>query len=272
MGTRLSEEFLGDQAPKAYTLKTTKMKRKERHRLKENELAQTLAAARGAVEARKGQLTGVLLALLVIAAVVGGIFMWGRQDDVRAQQLLADAMVIFNAGVIPATPTSDAPGAVPAAATIGATGTYATEAAKLTVALPRLKAAADAYPDTDAGVTARYHYASSLAALGRPDEAIEAFDEVVSIAGNDSLYGRMARMGKADTQARAGQLEAAIATWTELASSADEQLPKDAILMELGKAYQASGNQEAARETFTQVVDEHPTSLYSAEAQAELGG
>ena len=142
------------------------MKRKQRHHLKENELAQTIVAAREALIARKRQLTSILLALLVIAAVVGGIVMWRQEDNVRAQRLLADAMVIFNARVIPATVSSDTPGEVPAAATIGATGSYATQFAKLTAALPRLKAAADAYPETDAGVTARYHYASSLAALG----------------------------------------------------------------------------------------------------------
>ena len=41
--------------------------------------------------------------------------------------------------------------------------------------------------------------------------------------------------------------------------------------MELGKAYQASGKQDEARKTFTQIVDEHPTSPYSVEARAELG-
>ena len=247
------------------------MKRKERHHLKENDLAQTIVAAREAIEARKGLLTGVVLVLLVIAAVVGGIIVWRQEDNARAQQLLADALVTFNARVIPATTAPEQPGEVPAAATIGATGSYATQAAKLNAALPKLKAAADAYPETDAGVTARYHYASSLAALGKHAEAIQAFDEVVRRAGNGSLYGRMARMGKADTQVRAGQLEAAIATWKELASSTDEELPKDAILMELGKAYQASGNQEEARKAFTQIVDEHPSSPYSAEARAELG-
>jgi len=247
------------------------MKRKERHHLKENELAHTIAAARAAIEARKGQLTGILLALLVIAAAVGGVTVWRQEDDARAQQLLAEAMVAFNARVIPATTAPEQPGEVPAAATIGATGSYATEAAKLNAALPKLKAAADAYPDTKAGVTARYHYASSLAALGKHVEAIQAFDEVVARAGNGSFYGRMARMGKADTQARANQFEAAIATWKELASSTDEELPKDAILMELGKAYRASGNQEEARKAFTQVVDDHPLSPYSAEARAELG-
>ena len=180
-------------------------------------------------------------------------------------------MVAFNARVVPVSAAPTQPGEVPAAATIGATGSFSSEAAKLIAALPKLKAAADAYPDTNAGITARYHYASSLAALGRHDEAVKAFEEVVSRAGNDSLYRHMARLGKADALARAGQFQAAIATWKELAASPDEELPKDAILMELAKAYQAAGNTEEARKTFNQVVDEHPTSPYSAEARAALG-
>lgn len=247
------------------------MKRKERHHLKENDLAQTLVAARDAIEQRKSLLTGTLLAVLLGAVVIGGIIVWQQEDDARAEQMLADAMVTFNARVIPPSATPAQPGEVPAAATLGATGSYATEAAKLNAALPKLKAAADAYPGTEAGITARYHYASSLAALGKHAEAIQAFDEVVSRAGSDSLYSRMAQMGKADTQARAGQLNEAIATWKALASSTDEDLPKDAILMELGKAYQASGNQEEARKAFTEIVDQHPTSPYVAEARTALG-
>jgi tetratricopeptide (TPR) repeat protein len=247
------------------------MKRTERRHLKENDLAQTLMAAREAIDARRGQLTGVLLAVLLGAVVIGGIIVWQQEDDARAEQMLADAMVTFNAAVIPASNTPAQPGEVPAAATLGATGSYATEAAKLNAALPKLKATADTYPDTDAGITARYHYASSLAALGKHAEAIQAFDEVASRAGSTSVYGRMAQLGKADTQSRAGQLNEAIATWKTLASSTDENLPKDAILMELGKAYQASGNQDEARKAFTQIVDEHPTSPYSAEARAALG-
>jgi tetratricopeptide (TPR) repeat protein len=247
------------------------MKRKERHHLKENDLAQTILAARDAIEQRRSLLTGTLLAVLLGAVVIGGIVVWQQEDDARAEQMLAAAMVTFNAQVIPPSATPAQPGEVPAAATLGATGSYATEAAKLNAALPKLKAAADAYPDTEAGITARYHYASSLAALGKHAEAIQAFDEVANRAGSDSLYGRMAQLGKADTQTRAGQMNEAIATWKTLASSTDEDLPKDAILMELGKAYQASGNQEEARKAFTEIVDQHPTSPYVAEARTALG-
>ena len=247
------------------------MKRKERHQLKENELAQTLTAASAAFASRKSLIAGIALAALVIAGIIGGINVWRRGDDAQADRLLADAMVAFEAPVIPATTTASQPGEVPAAATLGATGSFATEAAKLNAALPKLKAAADAYPDTPAGITARYHYASSLASLGRNDEAIKTFDDVMNRSGRNTLYGRMALMGKADTQVRAGQFDSAIATWTELAASPDQELPKDAILMELAKAYQASGKQDDARKTFTRLVDEHPTSPYVPEAKTALG-
>ena len=77
----------------------------------------------------------------------------------------------------------------PAAATLGATGSFATEAAKLNAALPKLKAAADAYPDTAAGITARYHYASSLAALGRHDEADQDVRRCDEPGGRNTCMG-----------------------------------------------------------------------------------
>lgn len=248
------------------------MKRKERHHLKENVLAQSIVAARAAIKARQKYVMIALVAILVIAVGVGGLTAWRQRTEAQAQRLLGDAMVVLNARVIPATATNQEPGEVPPAATFGAVGSYFTQAAKLNAALPKLKAAAEAYPDTASGITARYHYASSLSALGRHEEAGQAFDDVAARAGSDSLYGRMARMGKADTQLQAGQIDVAIATWKELASSTDEALPKDAVLMELAKAYAAKGDQEEARKTFTQIVDEHPSSPYLAEARRALGG
>jgi len=140
----------------------------------------------------------------------------------------------------------------------------------LNAALPKLKAAADAYPDSNAGITARYHLAGAFAALGKHQEAIQAFDDVAKRAGSNSLYGRMARLGKADTQARSGQLDAAIATWKDMSSANTKDLPVDAILMELARAYVQKGNKDDARKTFTQIVDQHPDSPYSAEAKTEL--
>ena len=76
--------------------------------------------------------------------------------------------------------------------------------------------------------------------------------------------------GKAESQAHAGQIDAAIETLKELAASNSEQLPLDAILMQLARAYVQKGNRDEARKTFTEIVDKHPASPYTPEARTEL--
>ena len=246
------------------------MKRKQRHHLKENELVHTINAARDFVESRSRQITTALVVILVVAAALVVVSVVRNRSQSAGQELLAEAMVALNARVVPVGATGE--DNVPAAATLGATGTFATEEAKLNAALPKLKAAAETYPDSQAGITARYHLAGALAALGRHTEAVQAFDEVIERAGDDSLYGRMALLGRADAQAEAGEVDAAIATWKELASGAGDELPVDAILMQLARAYAAQGNTEEARKTYTQIVDDHPESPYTPEAREELEG
>jgi tetratricopeptide (TPR) repeat protein len=244
------------------------MKRTERHHLKENELAHTLTAAREFIDTRRSMVKTAAIVVVVIAVLAGGFAIYKRRVDSRGDLLLADAMVAFNAPVVPAG-ALNAEG-LPAAAQLGATGTFSTEEAKLKAALPKLQAAADAYPDSPAGITARYHLAGAFAALGRTNEAVQAFDEVVKRSGAASLYGRMARLGKADTQTRAGQVDAAIATWKELASQDAEDLPMDAVLMELARAYLQKGDTQEARKAFTQIVEQHGDSPYLADARREL--
>jgi tetratricopeptide (TPR) repeat protein len=246
------------------------MKRTERRHLKENELAQTIASVTEFLEANRQQLQMAVAGLVVIAIVGGGAYAYFGRRDTRGQELLAEAMAALNARVVPATPAgATAPGELPAAASIGALGTFATEEAKLTAALPKLKAAADAYPDSPSGITARYHYAGALAALGQYQEAIQAFDEVSTRAG-DTIYGRMATLGKADAQAKAGNIDDAITAWKSLIARKDAAIPEDALLMELGRAYQSKGNTDEAKKTFTELVEQHPTSPYVGEARAEL--
>jgi TolA-binding protein len=245
------------------------MKRQERHHLKENELVHTIEVARDFLETRQREIGLVAIGIVVIGLVVGGAMLYRQQSQSRGVELLAEAMVALNARVVPAGANAGGED-IPAAASLGATGSFATEEAKLNAALPKLQAAADAYPDSDAGITARYHLASALASLGRHQDAITQFDDVVKRAGSQSLYGRMARMGKADTQGRAGQVDAAIATWKEMAASADSGFPVDAVLMELARAYVQKGDKEEARKTFTQIVEQHPESPYTPEARAEL--
>lgn len=245
------------------------MKRDERQHLKENELAHTLASVQEFVGPRSKTVGAVLIGAIVVAAIAIGVVVMRQRSDSQGQDLLAEALVALDARVVPANATAQ-PGEAPAASAFGATGTFSTEAAKLNAALPKLKAAADAYPAAPAGITARYHMAGALSALGRHDEAITAFEDVTKRAGANSLYGRMASLGKADAQARAGQLDAAITTWKTMVAQNSAELPVDAILIELGRAYVTKGDTADAKQTFTQIVDQHPDSPYAQEARTSL--
>jgi tetratricopeptide (TPR) repeat protein len=178
-------------------------------------------------------------------------------------------MVILEAPVQPPTPAVPPADGQPGTPERQEPGTYPTEEAKLKAALPKLQEAADEHPDTDAGITARYHLAATHAALGNHADAVSAYDDVIARAG-DSIYGRMAKLGKATEQVRLGQYEPAIDTYKALADEKETDLPADAVLMQLARAYQASGNADEAKKTFSRIVHEHPGSPYSAEAGKQI--
>lgn len=251
------------------------MKRTERHHLKENELAVSLRRAREMAETHRREMTMATVAIVVVVAASVGYVMWRSRINGQAQARLAEAMTVLQAQVVPPAPPAPPPTAeatnppAPPAPPPPPPGSYPTERAKLEAALQKFMRAADAYPGTQAGVAARYHAASLLATLGRPADAMQQYQEVVNRAG-DAIYGQMAKLGLADAQLQAGQLDKAISAYRDLSARKDIGLPVDAVLMQLGRAYIAAGKTTEARQTFTRIVDEFPDSQYATDARHEL--
>lgn len=243
------------------------MKRSERHRLKENEVALSVVRAREQFEEHKREIVAIGALVCAIIVVVGGFFWWRHHNDTQARAMLVDAMAVEQAQVVP-PPAPPAPGQpANAANTPPPPGSFTTEQAKLAAALPRFRAVADAYPATTAGIAARYHAAACLVALGRTREAIDQYKQVIDRAGNE-IYGDMARLGLAEAQVQARQYDAAITGYRTLATKTN--LPTDAILMQLGRAYAAAGQKAQAQQTFQRIVDEFPQSQYAQLAKREL--
>jgi len=136
-------------------------------------------------------------------------------------------------------------------------------------ALPKFIEAADKYPSTAAGITARYHAAAILASLGRYSEAEQRYQEVVSKSGT-GLYARTGRLGLAETQLAQKKYDSAINIYTEMSRDTTSVIPVDGVLMQLGKAYALAGRKEEAARTFTRVTEEFPQSIYFADAKREL--
>jgi TolA-binding protein len=241
------------------------VKAKDRHKLKENDFAQTVERARELVAGRQREVT--LLATLVVVALVaiGAYFAWQTNRSGKATTLLAQALVLAEAPVV--TPPPPAPGSPPP---VQQPGTFRTEKERAEAALPKLMEAADAYPTSKAGITARYRAAGMLAELGRYGEAEQRYREVIDKAGRTSLYGRTARLGLGEVLAAEGKTDDAIAAFRELSTETDSQLPVDGVLMQLGRAAMQGGKTDDATRAFTRVVDEFPQSLYVSEAKEKL--
>ena len=250
------------------------MKRSERHHLKENALAVALARFQDRAESWGTGLAvagGVALAVVVL---FGGYTWWSDRAEATAGALLAEALVVADAAVVPPPATDAADGLEDPATTeppfAQPPGSYPTIEAKMSAALPRLIEAADAYPNTPSGVTARYRAAAALAALGRHDEAAEQYQRVIE-SDEGGVYGRMATLGLATVQMSRGSYDEAIALLEPSSvSAADAPLPVDGVLMELGRAYQLAGRSDEARAAFQRIMDEFPTSLYFTNAEREL--
>jgi len=234
------------------------MKRAERQRLKQNDLGELTRQVQEVLTERKRDLGWVGVGILVVGGAVLGYWAWQQREQRGAQKLLADAMIVQEARIGP-----------PAAATGSTALTFPTERDRAQAALAKFKAAADAYPSTDAGLFARYQEASTQVVLGNAGEAVKAYQVVIDRAGT-RLIGQTARLGLAAAHARGGQFEQAINAYKELAQRKDGGLPVDGILMELGRVYRDAGRESDAQQTFNRLIEEFPDSPFNADAKREL--
>lgn len=236
------------------------MKGSERHRLKENELSHVLgdASARLQENRRTFGLAGGAVALVLLAGI--GYWAWTARGENRAQALLGDAIVIMQSPV-----EETKPGAKP-----GVTG-YPTVQARAEAALAKFAEVYNAYPSTPAGVAARYYAASALSMLGRHADAAARFQETVDRAGTNSFYGRMARLGVVEAHTQAKKYDEAISAAQALVNNtSDDTIPKDALLMELGRVQVAAGKKAEAKQTLDKMIADFPGSPYVEEAKLML--
>ena len=236
------------------------MKGSERHRLKENELSQALSGLSQRLSENRSRF-GLVAGIVVVALVAaGGYWAWKARTENRAQSMLGEAIAIVQ------TPVEEPkPGAKPGAKS------YPTIRARAEAALVKFTEVFTAYPSTDAGISARYHTAATLAMLDRPAEAATRFQEVVDRAGANSFYGRVAQLGIVESNAQAKQFDKAISAAQALVNATgDETMPRDALLMSLGRVQLAAGKKTEAKQTLDKMIADFPDSPFVEEARQML--
>ena len=166
------------------------MKRAERHHLKENELQRVATETRRLYTERQREATlgrSPRPAWWRSSAI--GYFFWSEHVQSRAHELLAQATTVQDARIaVPGTPD--------------AKGTFPTERARLQAAIVKFKAAADAYPSTDAGLFARSQEAAGQLALGNPALAVTAYQDVDQARRQQHLRSNRAARARGGSGAR----------------------------------------------------------------------
>ena len=236
------------------------MKSTERHHLKENELSQVLGQATERLMQNRSSLAIAAGVVALVLAIGGGYWAWTARAQSRAQTMLAEALLVVQAPI-----EEPKPGATPTS------GSYPNVNARAEAALTKLTAVYEAYPSSRPGIAARYYAGSALAMLGRPAEAAARFQEVADRAGSGDFYGRMARLGVIDANAQAKQFDQAISAAQALVNNtSDDTIPRDALLMELGRVQAAAGKKAEAKQTLDKVIADFPQSVYVEEARRLL--
>jgi predicted negative regulator of RcsB-dependent stress response len=243
------------------------MKTVERHRLRDNEIAEGLHRAGEMWEQNSRPIVQAGGVIVLVGVLALGYWWWQHQRLEQASALLAEARSIASAP-LKTPPPAAIPGEPAPPAPVASPGAFDTEAARRDAALKKYEAAAAAYPSTSAGLEARLHAASLLGESGRIPDAEKQLEEIVRL-DPDGLYGRMAKLGIATIQIDSGRVEPAIATLTALAQRTDLEMPVDGVLMQLGRAYDKAGKTADALRAFTRIGDEFPDSPYAADAKTE---
>ena len=83
------------------------MKSKERHKLKENEFARTVAHASDLMQTRGREVTTYATLIVIALLLAGGFGVWRQTRNAKAAGLLASALAVEDAPVI--APSAPAP-------------------------------------------------------------------------------------------------------------------------------------------------------------------
>jgi len=236
------------------------MKAQQRHQLKQNEFVEVANRIVAAATANSRRLIVIGVVVVLVLGAIGAVVYLRSRTENAAGRLLAVAMSIREAPVTPETTLPDAS---------QATATYRTTAARNQAALAAFEEVAAEYPDTDAGLTARYQAAGLVLATGDAAGAEARFREIAD-ASDAGLYGPMARLGVAEALVAQGRFDDAVAILTELSADREGSLPVDAVLMQLGRVQVRAGRTDDARAAFRRVVDEFPDSAFVDDARQEL--
>jgi len=235
------------------------MDKKHRHDLQRNDLREALLSARDYLTSHQSQ--SVRTTVLVVAVVVGAGAIWGgiswRQNRLGARLSAAIGLL-------------DAPLASEGSAAAGQR-IFKDAAERSAAAKDELKKLAADAPSSLSGRAA----ALLIMGLDGPKGVSGgALDAARGIAKGESggLAAGVAFVSMLDAEAATGRAKEALETARKALDSGDAPVPKDVLLVQLGRLAEKSGKPAEAKTYYQRVMTDYPDSAMRAEAQQRSQG
>jgi TolA-binding protein len=238
------------------------MDRQHRHDLKHDRFVDEIGAL--SVKARENQrlIFTIVLAILAVALVASGIYLFRNTQEKKAQAALATAIETIESPLLPAAP---APGQQ-----VPPNAKFKTEAERATAAEKLFKDVQANHPGSDASDIAGFYIGRMAAARGDVPTARKNLEEFIDDHGSHFLAGG-ARYSLYQLRIDNGEANQVVTELNAELAKAEPALPGDAILNLLAHAYELQGNGAKARETYRRITTEYPDSPYTLEAQRRVG-
>jgi tetratricopeptide (TPR) repeat protein len=235
------------------------MDKKHRHDLQKNDLREALLSARDYLTSHQSQSVRTTILAVSVLVVVGAI--WGgitwRQNRLGAR--LSAALALLDAPLA-------SEGAAPAGQRVFKDAAERTAAAKDELK----KLAADA-PSSRSGEAAALLVMGLDGPKGVSGGALDAARSLAK-GGSGGLAAGVAFVSALDAEAASGRAKEAFETAKKALDAGDAPVPKDVLLVALGRLAEKSGKGAEAKTYYQRVLTDYPDSAMRTEAQQRIQG
>ena len=197
--------------------------------------------------------------LLIIAA---GAAFWSYRDsrEVEASEHLAKAIRTYSAQI-----SGDSDSAAGQGAPV-----YSDPMSRDAEARTQLELVVSDYGSSDAAAIAKAYLGEMAARSGDLDGARRLWEEFLKSQGDHMLASEV-RLNLMSVDRAQGREQELVTQIKAMLEGPESDLPEDVLLYQLALTQQELGLEPEARQTLQRLVDDHPQSVYAAEAQTELG-
>jgi len=236
------------------------MDKKHRHALQQNDLQAVLLSVRDYLTSHQGQSVRTGAAVVAVVLVVGAI--WGgiAWRDRRLAGRLSTAIGLLDAPLA-------ADGIVPAPGQ----RVFKDPGERLAAAREELRKLAKDAPSSDSGRAAALMLMGMEGPSGVSGAGIDAAKGIAK-SEKGTISAGIAFVSMLDAEASAGRAKGALETAKKALDAGDAPVPKDVLLMELGRLSEKTGQTAEAKTYYQRILTDYPDSPVRAEAQQRSQG